>query len=139
MNFLIKIKIFIYIIFLLSNFLYTINTSFSSNDLKGILNDAGIKTGQQSANLPKIENKRTSEEKTNHIIYSIIQIFLILSGIISVIFIFVGGVEYVISAGEEERLNGAKSKILNAIYGLIIVIFSYAILTNVVNFLEQAD
>jgi amino acid transporter len=140
MRFIITIKLILVTIFFVSNFFYIINKSFSySNDLKSILNEAGVKPDQQKTNLPNVDNKTTSTEKTNHIMYSIIETLLILSGIISVIFIFVGGVEYVISAGEEERLNGAKAKILNAIYGLIIVIFSYAILTNVVNFLEQAD
>lgn len=116
------------------------NTSFYSADiLKDVLRDAGLSSSDQKAPIPKVDTEDTSEEKVNHVIYEVIRILLIVSGVVAVVFIVMGGVEYSISAGVEDRLNGAKAKIQYALIGLLAVIFSYAILTNVVNFLEIAE
>lgn len=112
---------------------------FSADVLKDVLNQAGVGLAEQSVPLPKVDNKNTSEKKANYIIYEVIKILLIISGVVAVVFIVLGGTEYTISAGEEDRLNGAKAKIKYALIGLLIVIFSYAILTNVINFLEVAE
>ena len=112
---------------------------FSANILKDVLTDVGVSSEEQTAPLPKLDTNDSAEEKVNSIIYTIIEILLILSGVVAVVFIVMGGVEYTVSAGEEDRLNGGKAKITYALMGLLIVIFSYAMLTNAINFLEVGE
>ena len=112
----------------------------SADTLQQILETAAVSSAEQDVvNLPKVDSLNTSAKKTNSIIYTIIEILLILSGIFAVVLIVMGGIEYTISAGEEDRLNGGKAKIKYALIGLIAIIFSYAILTNVVQFISIAE
>lgn len=110
-----------------------------ANGIKELLEDNSVNVTDSSVPLPRVDTHETPLEKTNHIAYRIIEILLIFSGIIAVVFIVFGGVEYTASAGVEDRLNGAKAKIQYALLGLVIVIFSYAILSNAVNFFEIAE
>lgn len=118
---------------------YSGNNILQADGLSDILERNSISSSDQNVPLPKIESESTAEEKTNHIIYEVIRVLLIISGVVAVVFIVVGGVEYSISAGQEDRINGGKSKLQYALIGLTLVIFSYAILTNAINFLEVAE
>lgn len=110
-----------------------------ANGLQDLLEDNSVTITDTSVPLPRVDSHDTPLEKINHIAYNIIEILLIFSGVIAVIFIVLGGVEYTSSAGVEDRLNGAKAKIQYALLGLVIVIFSYALLSNAVNFFEVAE
>lgn len=57
----------------------------------------------------------------NKLITDIINIFSIVVGIISVIMIIYGGFRYVISGGESGNVSSAKSTIIYAIIGLVVV------------------
>lgn len=57
----------------------------------------------------------------------IVNIFLTLAGLIAVVMIVYGGVQYVISRGEEDQAKTAKSTILYAVIGLIVIGLSAAI------------
>lgn len=113
--------------------------SLSADTLVDVLTDAGVEPVEQDVPIPKVDGENTAEDKTNSIMYKVIEVLLILSGVAAVVLVVLGGVEYTISAGEEDRLNGGKAKIKYALLGLVIVIFSYAILTNAINFLEVAE
>ena len=77
----------------------------SADTLQQILETAAVSSAEQDVNLPKVDSLNTSAKKTNSIIYTIIEILLILSGIFAVVLIVMGGIEYTISAGEEDRLK----------------------------------
>lgn len=64
---------------------------------------------------------------------NIIEILMQLVGYVSLGFIIYGGFLYMIATGDSGKLAGAKSSILNAVIGLIIAIFSVAI----INFLTE--
>ena len=49
-------------------------------------------------------------------------------GILSVIMIIWGGIRYATSAGDSNKVTAAKNTILYAVIGLVIAIFSYAII-----------
>lgn len=86
--------------------------------------------------LPQLENDYDADEKVNSIIYAVIEIILALSGFVAVILLILGGVRYTISTGDDDMISGARSMILYALMGLFVVIFSYAILKNILYFLE---
>ena len=63
------------------------------------------------------------------LIGNVIKILLSFVGLLSVIFIVVGGIFYILSTGEPARIQKAKSIITNAIIGLIVALVSYAAVT----------
>lgn len=63
------------------------------------------------------------------LIGNVIKILLSFVGLLSVIFIVVGGIFYILSTGEPARIQKAKSIITNAIIGLIVALVSYAVVT----------
>lgn len=66
----------------------------------------------------------------------IIQGLLGIVGLLSILFIIIGGYKYVTSAGNEEAAESGKKTLVNAIIGLVIVILSYVIVAVVINALQ---
>lgn len=63
----------------------------------------------------------------------IINMALWVVGILSVLFVIIGGFRYVTAAGNEERAEGAKKTITHAIIGIVIVILSFVIIRVISN------
>lgn len=130
---------FFFVFFLgvfLSSF-FSLEPSFAARGAEDIIRTGGgIYT---EPNLPTLVTTQEPEDKVNHLIYSVIGVILQLSGLVAVIFIIIGGARYTMSAGDDDMINGAKSMILYALGGLIVIIFSYAILTNIIGGLEVAE
>ncbi len=63
----------------------------------------------------------------NEIIFNIIDWVLMVAAAIAVLFLIIGGVRYIISAGNPDQAGAAKKTILYAIIGLLIIILSFAI------------
>lgn len=59
------------------------------------------------------------------LILTIINYFLGFLGLIAVVMVIYGGVTYVISAGEDEKIQSAKKIIMYALIGIIIVLLSF--------------
>ncbi len=57
----------------------------------------------------------------NAFLAKIINVFSIVVGVIAVIMIIVGGFRYITSGGKQESVSGAKTTIMYAIIGLVIV------------------
>lgn len=56
---------------------------------------------------------------------------IIVAGLLSVIFIFVGGISFILSGGQEEKIKSAVSTIRYAIIGLIVTILATVIIGTV--------
>ena len=67
----------------------------------------------------------------------IINYFLGLVGLIAVLMLIIGGIRYVTSGGNEQTVEKAKSTILYAIIGIVIVVLSYAIVFTITNALDS--
>lgn len=65
---------------------------------------------------------------------NVVQILLAVVGLLSVIFIVVGGIMYILSTGDPGRIQRAKNIVKNSMIGLIIALVSYA----AVNFVAGA-
>ena len=65
---------------------------------------------------------------------NIINTILYVAGVIAVAMLIIGGIRFMISRGDKDKVQKAKNTIVYAIIGLILVIFSYAI----VNFIVSA-
>lgn len=65
------------------------------------------------------------------IVMNIAQWLIIAGGYVSVYFIIWGGFKYITSAGDPQKVEGAKNAITNAVIGLVIVLASVAIVRTV--------
>ena len=72
----------------------------------------------------------------NSIGTTIINILLWLVAILSVIMLIFGGIKYATSAGSSEKITSAKNTIMYAIIGLIIAVFSWALISWITTTLE---
>lgn len=85
--------------------------------------------------LPNCIPKNTIIENLNIVINAIIFI----SGTVSILFIIIGGFQYVASAGNFESINKAKNTILYAVIGLIVSLVAYAAVKFVIDSLYQGS
>lgn len=54
---------------------------------------------------------------------------LIIAGTLSIVFIFVGGISFILSSGQEEKIKQAVSTIRYSIIGLVVTIMAMTIVT----------
>lgn len=83
---------------------------------------AGLEKGTcLSATQSGCEEQVNAEDKINTIIKTIIDIFSLVVGVVSVIMIIVGGLKYITSAGDSNNITSAKNTIMYALIGLAVV------------------
>jgi Trk-type K+ transport system membrane component len=70
---------------------------------------------------------------------TLIQGLLGILGLVFVILLIYGGVTWMTSMGQEEKIKKARSTIRNSVIGLLIIMLSYAIVFYVLYLLDQAD
>ena len=68
----------------------------------------------------------------SQIIVNVITYILGFAAALAVLAIIIGGIRYIVSAGNAESADGAKRMILYAVLGLVVILFSYVI----VNFIS---
>ena len=71
-------------------------------------------------------------DKLFDIIKNVINVMLYAAGIIAVIMIIIGGINYAISSGDNAKVTSAKNAVLYAVIGLIIAALAYAIVNFVI-------
>ncbi|MEK7673102.1 MAG: hypothetical protein AAB373_04415 [Patescibacteria group bacterium] len=90
-------------------------------------NNSGL---QEGSILDAAANKDVMEVINKGLAYAII-----LAGLLSVIFIFYGGISFILSGGQEDKIKSAVSTIRYAIIGLIVTILATVIVQMVGRFL----
>lgn len=65
------------------------------------------------------------------IVMNIVQWLIIAGGYVAVYFIIWGGFKYITSAGDPQKVEGAKNAITNAVIGFVIVLASVAIIKTI--------
>lgn len=73
------------------------------------------------------------------LIWWLIQTALAFAGVVAFLYILVAGLQYVLSAGVESKQTEAKNTIRAAIIGLLIIMFSYAIVLTLLRVLGFND
>jgi len=92
--------------------------------------DYGVGAGVAITNAPGqtgCTDTGEGKDSFSSVIKSVINIFSILVGAVSVVMIIIGGFRYVVSNGDSNGVSGAKNTILYAIVGLVIVLFAQII------------
>jgi hypothetical protein len=67
----------------------------------------------------------------NPILQWALTLIFVFAGIAAILFVIWGGISWITSAGEKEKLEGARKKVLYALIGLIIIFASYLIVRTV--------
>jgi hypothetical protein len=96
------------------------DTAFAANKAEVCKGVAAV-GGQNTCNDPSVGNG------LGEFLEKIINILLFIIGAIAVLMIIIGGIRYVLSAGDQNAVTGAKNTILYAVVGLVVAIMAYAI------------
>ena len=90
-------------------------------------------------NLPVGDNGgNIAEVKLNHVINYFIGLILYAAGGVAVLMLVIGGVTLIGSAGNEQGVERGKKIVKFAVIGLFAVILSYAVVTNVIDFIFRS-
>ena len=98
-----------------------------------VVNTGGIAHGAECA---KPTNAPAQLFGPNSIFVTITNIMLFIIGAIAVIMLIVGGIRYVVSAGDQNAVTSAKNTILYAIIGIVVAFLAYAAVNFVSNQLQ---
>ncbi len=79
------------------------------------------------------------EGKVNGLFQFAVNFILYASGSVAVVLLVIGGIRYITSIGNQERLEGAKKTIIYAVVGLLVVILAYALVTNVIDLIYRSS
>lgn len=85
------------------------------------------------------ENSPAGAPTLGDLIFSVLQILLIVAASVAVIFLVIGGYRYVVSRGNEEGTEAAKKTITSAILGLVVIILAFAIVRIIAAVLLQGQ
>jgi hypothetical protein len=106
--------------------------AFAAADINNCLSQgSGLSITNGTACQPTTTATGTS--KINGLITDVINIFSAVVGVISVIMIIVGGFQYITSGGDTGKVGTAKTTIIYAIVGLIVVAFAQFLVQFVLN------
>ena len=81
----------------------------------------------------KAVNNAGTASTASAAIGTILNSVYIIIGIVAVIFIIVGGVSYMTSQGDSNKLTKAKHTIMYSLIGLVIAVLAFAITTFILN------
>lgn len=85
-------------------------------------------------NLPGVKASNAGVEgRISEILLFAINLILYASGSMAVLFLVLGGIRYITSFGDQEATDHAKKIIKYAVMGLLAVILSYALVTNIID------
>ena len=99
-------------------------------------NSLSLSCGVQSAAPKDTQNKTLFG--TGGIFQTIASILIFIVGAVAVIMLIVGGLRYVLSAGDSKNVTAAKDTILYAIIGIVVALLSFALVQFVVGSLNKS-
>lgn len=73
-------------------------------------------------------------DKDSNIFGNIITILLILAVVVCLIFLILGGIKWITSAGDEQKVKSARSHITAALVGMVIAFLAYGLVSVIVMF-----
>ncbi|MFH1854889.1 MAG: hypothetical protein ABH810_00530 [bacterium] len=72
-------------------------------------------------------------------IYSVINVFLAIAGILAVVYLIYGGVLYITAGGDAEKAGKGRIAITNAIIGIVIILAALIIYNGVIETFTGSD
>jgi len=86
-----------------------------------------VTEGNVNDNVPGCSTSDPGVAQKGGLAYEIVNTFMYIAGIVSFVFVIIGGIRYIASDGEPTRVKAAKQTLLYAIIGLIITLIAAAI------------
>ncbi len=83
--------------------------------------------------LPGITTPFPASEGLLGVVGTAITLAFGVAGLVAVVYLILGGFNYVTAGGDPEAVEGAKTTIVNAIIGLVIILVSYLIVQFIMN------
>lgn len=77
-------------------------------------------------------NNTTTEETLPKVVIKILNAIIGVSGLVAVVFIILGGIQYMTSTGDAGKVKKAKDTILYAVIGLVACVLAFAIVNFVI-------
>jgi hypothetical protein len=74
---------------------------------------------------------------TNGVFQTVANTLIFLVGAVSVVFLIIGGLRYVISNGDSKQVEAAKNTILYAIIGIVVAVIAFALVQFVITALSK--
>ncbi len=102
--------------------------------------DLGLRDIQNTTKLPDWGIQQGSNQGASSvvlIITSVIKILLLLAGSIAILFIIIGGYQYITSGASPDLAKKGKTTVVNALVGIIIIVLSYVLVTVVSNLVSR--
>ena len=75
----------------------------------------------------------TTDEDPRDVLANVVSYLLTFIGIIAVVIVLLGGLKWMTSMGNEDRLASAKATVMSGLIGLVFIIISYAIVTLIID------
>lgn len=90
-------------------------------------------------NLPAADTTDISAEgRINEVLDFAINLILFASGSVAVLILIIGGIIYITSLGNDDRMEQAKKLLKGAAVGLAAVILAFALVDNIINLIFRA-
>lgn len=88
--------------------------------------DATTGSISEGAESVKPSDSATNLFGENSVFLTVTNVALFVIGAVAVIMLIIGGVRYVVSAGDQAAVTGAKNTIMYAVIGIVVAFLSYA-------------
>jgi FMN-dependent NADH-azoreductase len=122
-----KLKYYFPVLFLVMPFLAyaqsTVSNGLQTSGLQSIFGTGGLNSSQSLSDL----------------IANVIRVLLIFAGVIAIVFVIIGGYQYIVSGGNEETAEKGKKTLINAIIGIVVIVLAYAIINVIVNLVGSSS
>lgn len=100
--------------------------------------DLGLPDVQRGTNLPTWNVQQGSgADSVVLIITQVIKILLLIAGSVAILFIIIGGYQYLTSGANPEGAKKGKTTVVNALIGIIVIVLSYVLVTVVANLVSR--
>ena len=123
---------------------FTLSMAFSSSSFAAIQLDDNLRPN----NLPTFETADPTD--TDHpetaatqtlilFVGSMISQVLLFTGALTIIFVIISGANYIFAFGKDERIEKGKRGLFWSLFGLLIILLSYAIVQGILQVVVQVD
>lgn len=110
---------------------------FSALPLAALAAGGGVEGGLQDVSGSFSQNTVLNADSIPKLIGQIIDIALGIAGAIAVLFVIVGGFQYMTAGGSDDQVKKGKATIFNALIGIVLIVLAYAIVNVVVTLVTR--
>jgi len=64
---------------------------------------------------------------------NVLQVILLVAGILATVYLIIAGIQYITAGGDATKATAARTGIVNAVIGIIIIIIAFSLVTWIIN------